>query len=188
MRARTRCFRCNQIGHWKKECPSRGKPPSTSSSSHAGTTSSGKPSVPKEVHIIEEGEMEDPGDAYSAMVEMMDQSIEDEFDDFGVHYTDAAERSDVTLDSFHSEVVGHFYEDGKALSGVFHPVSLDRPGNQYETGIDLTGVCRARNFEALSAEDDEVKEAYMSAALDSHGVPDTACRRSLIGECVLEKL
>ena len=161
VRARTRCFRCNQIGHWKKECPNRGKPTSSSSSAFGGT-SIGKSSGTKEVHIIEEGEMDD-------------QCI--------LSYA-----GDVTLDSFHMDGTGHFDDEGKALSRDFHQVLSDRSGNQDEPGVDLTEVCRARNFEALSAEDGEVKEVYMSAALDRHGVPDTACRRSLIGEHVLEKL
>ncbi len=188
VRARTRCFRCNQIGHWKKECPSRGKP-SSSSSSMTGGASTGKNSVSKEVHIIEEGDMDDQGEAYAAMLETVDLSVQDEFDDFKVHYTDVAERSDVTLDSFHAEVVGHVEEEEeKALSRDFHQVLLDRSDCQDDSDIGLTEVCEARGFEVMSAENSEVKEVYMSAALDKHGVPDAACRRSLIGEKVLEKL
>ena len=49
VKGRTRCHRCGQLGHWKKECP-RNK--GTSGSAEAQRT---LPAM-KEVHIVEEGE------------------------------------------------------------------------------------------------------------------------------------
>lgn len=54
VRARTRCHRCNQIGHWKRECPQKprgsGQQAAGSHTAYRATATSGGGS--KEVHIV----------------------------------------------------------------------------------------------------------------------------------------
>lgn len=153
VRARTRCFKCNQLGHWKRECTSgRGRSVGSSSVGSGGSTyRAGTSSSAKEVHIIEGSDDEEQ--SFDRMLAMVDEEVE-HYGELDIHLTNVEEEGMV-----------------EALS--------------QSTGMISTEDCAS--FEVFQ-HDASAQEAYMSAALDRHGVPDTACRRSLIGENVLHRL
>ena len=112
------------------------------------------------------------------------EEVGGEFEGHEAHVADLRSSLDVTLDTGHDEV------RQKALS------SYDSGARSVDALKEVGHLdsCTGRSdlFEALSSEnrvepDQEASEQY-DADLERRGVPDTACRRSLIGEQVLNRM
>ena len=174
----SRCHKCGQLGHWKRECK-KGQMSSTASSSST-------PGHAKEVHIVGQDESwQDMTETdYLRLFHEIDEEVGGEFEGHEAHVADLRSSLDVTLDTGHDEV------RQKALS------SCDSGARSVDSLKEVGHLdsCTGRSvlFEGLSSEnqvepDQEASEQY-DADLERHGVPDTACRRSLIGEQVLNRM
>ena len=174
IKSRTRCHKCGKYGHWKKECKQ-------GASSHGAKSDSGQS---KEVHIVDpEDTLGD--DDYLRMFEETDEMIYSG----EVMSSERVEPDRITLDSCDErtdagvmKALGHF--PGKTWEVVEDD---DDDGRSFP----CTGLATFSN-EALSSESqggpDSVIEGQYIAELSEHGVPDTACRRSLIGANVLHRM
>ena len=165
VKARTRCHTCGQLGHWKRECPRR---------TAAG---SNKPAGSKEVMIVED-DMYDEAD-----LEELFQRLN------AAEGTKSAET--LVIEQNHDQSMSSVSE---VPWGALSQASIDSPQSDADLGSPIGATAHDRFsqsfvFESFTAdqEESEASEDYV-ARLDRHGVPDTACRRSLIGEHVLHDL
>ena len=171
----SRCHKCGQLGHWKRECR-KGQMSSTASTSGASNQV-------KEVHIVGQEDWTEFSDAdYLKMFHDVDN--ENDSEGHEVHVVETRSSPNVMLDSSNDEA-------GKALGN-----QLSARTAMVSKEASCVGTCtdwlRTDVFEALSSEnqagDDQEASGQYDADLESHGVPDTACRRSLIGEQVLKRM
>ncbi|CAE7257454.1 GIP [Symbiodinium microadriaticum] len=159
LKQKTKCFTCQQTGHWKRECPRR-------KGGHAA--SSGQTSSTKDAMIADEGG---------------DESKEGEF----FIPTDQIDGLEVFL------VEGNQGDVDIVVAGK-DELECD------DVSAALGDLGRERllfqNFCESAPDADRLSDAYMAecdasvgfADLSTHAVPDTACRRTLIGEKVLKGL
>ena len=165
MKARTRCHKCGKYGHWKKECKQ--------GSSSTGARSDQGPS--KEVHIVDPEDSLDEGD-YLRMFE----AIDEELYDGEVMCSERVEPDGIMLDSCDEKALGQ--QSGKTWEVV---------DDRVDSLISCTDMATFE-MDILSSESrgdkDSTKEGQYMADLSDHGVPDTACRRSLIGSNVLDRV
>ena len=169
VKARTRCHRCGQIGHWRKECPSRSGGKGGNKGSASSVTSQ---TSSKEVHIVEADwpTQED----YDLLLDQTASEIELGLDAFmiqGGGESDDSQRS-VMLDPWSAPVPLIFREQCSTALGPSTVMN------------DVQHV----HFEVFHEDDDQGGVEYTAAALETHGIPDTACRRSLIGSNVLARV
>lgn len=168
MKARTKCFVCKKNGHWKRECPMRQK------SSASTAESKGK-----EVHIIEDeqGNLQKMWDVFHI------ESEEDKVMDWGenlpndvrnsgnadTHSTGNRQRHDVP--DFRETVV---HEHGERRLGEDN---FGHFGHEvFEMSLDV-----------LQGEH-ELSAHVSDPSLATCGVPDTACRRTLVGQETLAQI
>ena len=169
VKARTRCHRCGQVGHWRKECPSRSGGKGSNKGSASSVTSQ---TSSKEVHIVEADwpTQED----YDLLLDQTASEIELGLDAFmiqGGGESDDSQRS-VMLDPWSAPVPLIFREQCSTALGPSTVMN------------DVQHV----HFEVFHEDDDQGVVEYTAAALETHGIPDTACRRSLIGSNVLARV
>ena len=165
-KAHTQCHICKQFGHWKRECKLN--------PSKAGGPKGPPKEMTKEVHIV------DPSSDESLDIEayaQLFQEVEDE-----MHEVSAK------ADTLVHEQLDEPKLFKKALGQSHHFQELDKSAessssHQYRGSADSFETLSSKNQDVFAESDYEAH-----AALDTHGVPDTACRRSLIGENVLERL
>ena len=237
IKARTKCHRCNRIGHWKKECPLHG-------SSQAASSSKGKEQEGgKEVHIIESEmfmvEPENDIEMRSPVTwekEVMPKSKtrrdnwridhhperlvrvhvkprKGMFTPHGVadipmddeNLSGRREREttmlmsdgtrEVVNDNYHTAKVPHQKTKGtwtgETAFFMKGDESEERQGQVADHDAMIVGyereVLRAVKSEGAGP---EVFESFsvehsVTADLDEHAVPDTACRKTLVGEYTL---
>ena len=181
-KAASQCHRCKQYGHWKRECPKgKGK----------GGDARGSSSTAKEVHIVDSGAGFEDGD-YEELIRDIDAEMEDELTGLDV-YVAEHDRSGFMLERFRSSVgVGSQHaEVAKEALGQWSHQSMDdcEPRTVTSLGIEQRPEpVVLRSFEVHSSEKEFPSQAEYAAALDSHAVPDTACRKTLIGEAVLSRM
>ncbi|CAK8998574.1 Uncharacterized protein SCF082_LOCUS5703, partial [Durusdinium trenchii] len=158
VKARTRCHRCGQVGHWRKECPSRSGGKGSNKGSASSVTSQ---TSSKEVHIVEADwpTQED----YDLLLDQTASEIELGLDAFmiqGGGESDDSQRS-VMLDPWSAPVPLIFREQCSTALGPSTVMN------------DVQHV----HFEVFHEDDDQGVVEYTAAALETHGIPDTACRR-----------
>ena len=173
IKSRTRCHKCGKYGHWKKECKQN--------SSGTGARNDSGPS--KEVHIVDPDETLDE-DGYLRLFQEVDKEIyEGE-----VMSSEWVEPKEIMLDSY----------DEHSGKEVMRKALSQQSGQPWRSvdGVDgsMPSCTDVATFEIdiLSSEsqggDDSKAAGQYIADLSDHGVPDTACRRSLVGASVLDRM
>ena len=153
----------------------------------SSTASSSSATGPvKEVHIVgQEEDWQDFSEAdYLRMFHEVDEQLTGDYDEQEVNVVDVRSSLDVMLDTNHCEA------NQKALSSDHsgaRTVESSREVNYVGPCTDRSGVFEALSSENRAEQDQEASGQY-DADLERHGVPDTACRRSLIGEQVLKRM
>ena len=147
LKAKSRCHLCQEVGHWKRECPKK-----------KGTASTGgKSSRSSDAMVTDQGgELVESGLGQELFIQ------EEDIDNLEIFLAEQDGRIDVVL----------------------------ADPREHEAGEDdVRGDLESRIFEFFKKEQDQsaAEDAYM-ADLATHGVPDTACRRTLIGESVLSRM
>ena len=181
-KAVSQCHRCEEYGHWKRECPKgKGK----------GSDQRGSSSTAKEVHIVEPSAGFEDVD-YEEMIQNINAEVDEELAGFDAYVTEH-DRSGVTLDRFRNSVEGKSQQIdvvNKALGQWSHSLVDDCQLNTISSvGLEQRPEpVVLRSFEVHSSDSNFSNQAEYAASLDSHAVPDTACRKTLIGEAVLSRM
>ena len=172
IKSRTRCHKCGKYGHWKKECKA-----------NSGTGARADPGPSKEVHIVDPEETLDE-DSYLQLF----QEVDEEIYEGEVMISERVEPGGVMLDS--NDEHSKDEDMRKALSQQSgQPWSV--VGDINDRTISCTDLATFEmdilSSESQGGSDSKAEGQYMADVSD-HGVPDTACRRSLIGASVLERM
>ena len=159
LKQKTKCHICKMPGHWKRECPKRRDKPSTSQSTRTAGV--------KEAMITDDGIDKHDGPEWFIPAEEIEQ-----------------------MDVFLVEGAGGSVDIVVAAQGETDCEQVDEVLGGLEKGLLSPRVFddapdAARSSDAYMAVCDEPVEY---APLTTHAVPDTACRRTLIGERVLRGL
>ena len=171
LKSKTKCHACHKYGHWKRECPARKQ----------GKTS--KTEKPNEAHLSEVWIMDDglsdkrSSDLWESlqekppMAQSWKTSVDVQQDGFSdTHATGNQQR--------------HGDDDFKTtITEVQQVKSPTREEFSEEEVLSVIDV--PVEFEVLSA---ERALANFDPILETNAVPDTACRRTLIGEYTLSRL
>lgn len=173
IKSRARCHKCGKYGHWKKECKANS----------SGTGARADPGPSKEVHIVDPEETLDE-DSYLQLF----QEVDEEIYEGEVMISERVEPGGVMLDS--NDEHSKDEDMRKALSQQSgQPWSV--VGDINDRTISCTDLATFEmdilSSESQGGSDSKAEGQYM-ADLSDHGVPDTACRRSLIGASVLERM
>ena len=163
LKSKTRCHICKQTGHWKRECPKR-RDHATSSSARSGSTKDTKDAMIADLGAIPEDKSE-----WFVPVE--------EIEDLDVFLVEG-DRGEVDI-----VIAGQGETDCEQIDAVF------------QGGLEKSRLLSPRVFDD-APERAQSSDAYMAecsddvecASVTTHAVPDTACRRTLIGQRVLEGL
>ena len=159
LKQKTKCFTCQQTGHWKRECPRR---------KGGQAASSGQTSSTKDAMIADEGGEESKEGEFFIPT--------DQIDGLGVFLVEG-NRGDVDI-----VVAGKDELECDDVSAALGDLGRER--------LLFQKFCES------APDADRLSDAYMAecgasvgfADLSTHAVPDTACRRTLIGEKVLKGL
>ncbi|CAK9001698.1 H3 lysine-79 specific) [Durusdinium trenchii] len=139
-----------------------------------GSSSSGaSQSTSKEVHIVEHDWPEQ--------------------EDFDVLLNQAADEIELGLDAF--MIQGNRERETSPRfvrldpwSGPVHSVPAEQSSTALSQSTEFVDHVQIHEIFQLEQADHSLRTEYMPAALETHGVPDTACRRSLVGENVLQRV
>ena len=162
MKDKTRCHICRAFGHWKKKCPKKNK------GSGKGTKSYGKrvENMSKETHEV--------------MV--TDYELQ------GVRGFEQGELSDLDAEVLKSQFYEAFFTDD-SVSELEALLAQDAQKGGASSSSQFSKVFEC-NF---AGSDAHGLESYMCDAqgaydcsLSTHAVPDTVCRKTLVGQQTLE--
>ncbi|CAL1167422.1 unnamed protein product [Cladocopium goreaui] len=162
MKDKTRCHICRALGHWKRECPKKDK------GSGKGTKSYGKraENMPKETH-----------DAMVADYELQ-----------GARGSEQEELSDIDAEALKSQFHEAFFTDDSVSElETLLAQDVQKGGTSSSSQFSKVFECNFADSDAHGL------ESYMCDAqgahdcsLSTHAVPDTACRKTLVGQQTLE--
>ena len=182
LKQKTRCHICKRLGHWKKECPEK--------ASRSSTTTTKSKHVEKEAHATEVMSAE--------VVQLVTGNAEHDrvwqiFDAKPAKAVNWKSSVDVQKDGFaDSHATGNRQRledmaerEEKIPTTVAMTDDLEGPMQKNEVMILPKHISHGN--EVLSAEA-EVSFSGFDPALSRNAIPDTACRRTLIGSYTLRQL
>lgn len=171
LKQRSRCHLCHRFGHWKRKCPLKKNREGSSSASSSATTSKAK-----EVHIIE-----DETDAEARRL----------WDVFMVERDLASEKEVLWEAQMANSVLNAGFADAHATGNRQRPGCVIRPpvvqsGNG--EGLESEFFRSSEIFETFAEEEVLSAGKDQDVLLSFCGVPDTTCRRTLVGARTLLRI
>ena len=194
IKSRTRCRKCGRIGHWKRECPEMNRRHGGGERHRGGVTETNKEITEvhsAEVAVLENDEKHDH--VWQLFQERPEKDVSwtssvdvqrDGFSDTHATGNQQRQQQDDHGNSGVKDVKPAVTVATKSESPTRGKGVRDFPDGEIKEVYVCDGISRG---EVLSA-DAGAESGEPDLILASHAVPDTACRRTLIGEYTLSML
>lgn len=171
LKSKTRCHLCKKLGHWKRECPSRkGRDQQQAKSSGSNG--------PAEVHVQEVISLEEEHDGHAEIWEMFRKKSSK-----ATTWKDQGATGVLNSGFADTHASGNRQRLGDMTLRVTEDSNDDQESPTSEKDFD-PDVFQAE--EVLSVNEVLIGEVKPPIALGQCAVPDTACRRTLVGERTLQ--